>query len=58
MTHTLQLLSVVALGFALAWCGLAKGKKEREADQRHAGVDSGRQRCSPDQKKPLGLLAD
>ena len=34
MTHTLQLLTVVAVGFALGCYGLAKGKKEREADRR------------------------
>ena len=57
MTHILQLLNVVAVGFALACYGLAKGRKEREADQRQAGVDSRQQPLSPDQKKPPGLLA-
>jgi hypothetical protein len=33
MTNTLQLLTVVAVGFALACYGLAKGRKEREADR-------------------------
>jgi hypothetical protein len=33
MTNTLQLLTVVAVGFALACYGIAKGRKEREADQ-------------------------
>jgi len=32
MTHTLQLLTVVAVGFAVACYGLAKGRREREAD--------------------------
>ncbi len=33
MTYTLQLLTVVAVGFALACYGLAKGRRERQADQ-------------------------
>jgi hypothetical protein len=32
MTQALQLLMVVAMGFALACYGRAKGRKEREAD--------------------------
>jgi hypothetical protein len=34
MTHALQLLTVVAVGFALACYGLAKGRKERARDGR------------------------
>jgi len=34
MTHALQLLTVVAVGLALACYGLAKGRKEREAERR------------------------
>ncbi|MGO9647629.1 exported hypothetical protein [Candidatus Sulfotelmatobacter sp. SbA7] len=57
MTHTLQLLTVVAVGFALACYGLAKGRKERETDQHQRNADSRQQPLSPDQKKTPGLLA-
>jgi len=33
MTQALQLLIVVAVGFALACYGRVKGRKEREADR-------------------------
>jgi len=57
MTHVLQLLTIVAVGFGLACYGLAKGRKEREAERRQAGVDSRQQPVSSDQKKTPGLLA-
>ena len=53
MTHALQLLAVVVVGFALACYGLAKGKKEREADRHQSDP---RQLSSEDKKTP-GLLA-
>jgi hypothetical protein len=33
MAYTLQLLTVVAVGFALACYGLAKGRRERQVDR-------------------------
>jgi hypothetical protein len=34
MTYALQLLTVIAVGLALACYGLAKGRREREAERR------------------------
>jgi hypothetical protein len=53
----LQLLTVVAVGFALACYGLAKGRKEREADQHRATADPRQQPLFPDHKKTPELLA-
>jgi hypothetical protein len=57
MTQTLQLLTVVAVGFALACYGVAKGRKEREADQHQTNADPRQQPLFPDHKKTPELLA-
>jgi hypothetical protein len=57
MTHTLQLLAVVAVGFALACYGLAKGRREREADQHRTNADPRQQALPHSGKKTSGVLA-